>query len=409
MSYRAPPFAATALAVDAPPIPACRAWAERYDGCHGPVLDLTQAVPGDRQPEELMDRLAAAAGDRALAGYGPLEGEPELREAFAAETQRLHDGDVTPADVRVTAGANLAFSLAMAVLAAPGDSVLLPAPWFFNHQMALALRGVQAIPLPCTAAGAFLPDPERAEALLTPRTRAIVLVTPNNPTGAILPLGLIAQFAELCRRRGLWLVLDETYRDFLPFGHMPHRLFSRPDWRDFVVQLYSFSKAYGVPGHRMGAVVAGGGFHAQFVKAVDNIQICPPRPPQRALAWAIPMLREWRDASRDRIQSRALAVQHALRRAPAWEVDAQGAYFVWLRVPSGGPDARIVAERLAREAGLVTLPGSVFGPGGERHLRVAFANVEERLLPAIPARLAAMLGRHGPASSGRAGLPAGGA
>jgi aspartate/methionine/tyrosine aminotransferase len=392
MSYRAPPFAATALSVGAPPIPACRAWAARYDGRHGTPLDLTQAVPGYPPPKELMDRLAAAAADRSLAGYGPLEGEPELREAFAAETRRLHDGDVEPDDVRITAGANVGFSLAMSVLAAPGDEVLLPAPWFFNHQMALALRGVRAIPLPCAPADAFLPDPARAEALLTARTRAIVLVTPNNPTGAILPMGLVARFAELCRRRGLWLVLDETYRDFLPFGHMPHRLFSRPDWRDFVVQLYSFSKAYCIPGHRMGAVVAGPGFREQFIKAVDNIQICPPRPPQRALAWAIPMLREWRDANRDRIQSRAVAVQHALRRAPEWEPDAQGAYFTWLRIPSGAADAVATAERLAAECGLITLPGSFFGPGGDRHLRVAFANVEDGRIAEIPARLSALRG-----------------
>ena len=194
----------------------------------------------------------------------------------------------------------------MTVVAAPGDEVLLPAPWFFNHEMALALRGVRAVPLPCRAADGFLPDPERAAALVGPRTRAIVLVTPNNPTGAVMPPALIGRFAELCRARGLWLVLDETYRDFLPEEQdAPHALFRRPDWRDFVVQLYSFSKAYCIPGHRVGAVAAGPAFRAEFVKAVDNIQICPPRPPQFALAWAVPALREWRAGNRARIAARA--------------------------------------------------------------------------------------------------------
>src|SRR5918994_1897942 len=109
---------------------------------------------------------------------------------------------------------------------APGDEVLLPAPWFFNHEMALALRGVRAVPLPCRAADGFLPDPERAAALVGARTRALVLVTPNNPTGAVMPPELVGRFAELCRERELWLLLDETYRDFLPEGQdAPHALF----------------------------------------------------------------------------------------------------------------------------------------------------------------------------------------
>ena len=103
-----------------------------------------------------------------------------------------------------------------------------------------------------------MPDPEEAEALLDPSVRAIVLITPNNPTGAVYPPGVIAAFAALAQRRGLWLILDETYRDFLPEGQdRAHGLFTDPAWIDSVIQLYSFSKAYCLPGHRLGAVVAG--------------------------------------------------------------------------------------------------------------------------------------------------------
>lgn len=395
LPFRAPAIASTATAVAAPPIPACRAWASRYKGEHGAPLDLTQAVPGWPPHPEMLAALGRAAGDPAAATYGLLEGETALRDALAEEMRRLYGGDAAADDLRITAGANIGFNLAMTVAAAPGDEVLLPTPWFFNHEMAMALRGVRATPLPCRAADGFLPDPERAAALIGPRTRAIVLVTPNNPTGAVMPPALIGRFAELCRERGLWLVLDETYRDFLPEGQdTPHDLFRRPDWREFVVQLYSFSKAYCIPGHRMGAVAAGPAFRAEFVKAVDNIQICPPRPPQFALAWAVPALREWREGNRARIAARASAFRRIFGDgAPEWRIDALGAYFAWVRVPDAAPDSTAVAERLAAERGVVSLPGGVFGPSGERHLRLAFANTDEATIAAVPKRLAGLYAR----------------
>jgi aspartate/methionine/tyrosine aminotransferase len=392
---RAPAIAPTAAAVPVPPIPACRAWAGRYDGAHGKPLDLTQAVPGWPPHPDMLAALARAAGDPAAATYGLLEGETALREALAEETRLLYGGDAQADDLRITAGANIGFNLAMAVATAPGDEVLLPSPWFFNHEMALALRGVRAVPLPCRAEDGFLPDPERAAALVGPRTRALVLVTPNNPTGAVAPPELVARFADLCRERGLWLVLDETYRDFLPEGQdEPHALFRRPDWRDFVVQLYSFSKAYCIPGHRVGAVCAGPAFRAAFVKAVDNIQICPPRPPQFALAWGVSALRDWRAGNRARIAARAAAFRRAFAAgAPEWRIDAIGAYFAWVRVPDAAPDSAAAAERLAAERGVVSLPGTVFGPGGERHLRLAFANTDEDTIAGVPERLAGLFAR----------------
>jgi aspartate/methionine/tyrosine aminotransferase len=383
--------------IPAPPIPLCRGWAARYRGEAGPLLDLTQAVPGYPPHPGLLERLAEAAGSRAAAGYGPLEGEPELREALAEDLRLSHGGAVQAEDVMVTAGCNIAFTLVMTVLAAPGQAVLLPTPWFFNHQMALAMRGVAAVPLPCRAADGFLPDPGRAAALLdaNPAIRALVVVTPNNPTGAACPPALLARLAELCRARGRWLVLDETYRDFLPDAPgggsaAAHGLFEDPDWGEVVVHLYSFSKAYCIPGHRVGAVVAGPALRAELLKAVDNIQICPPRPPQQALAWAVSALRGWRQANRDMIAARAARVGRTLKPMErlGWRLDSLGGYFAYLRTPDTAPDSATVSERLAAERGLVLLPGSAFGPGQERQLRLAFANVEEAALEEVPARLA---------------------
>jgi aspartate/methionine/tyrosine aminotransferase len=376
-------------ATAAPPIPSARAWAARYDGAAGPAIDLTQAVPGYPPHPALLERLAEAAGGRAAAGYGPIDGDPALREALAADLAEACAAPISAADVAITAGCNLAFAMTLAVLAGAGDAVILPTPWYFNHRMALEMQGLRAVPLPCRAEDGFVPDPDRVGALLRAGgVRALVLVTPNNPTGAVAPPGVIARCAALCREAGAWLVLDETYRDFLaPEQTPPHTLFRDLAWREGVVHLYSFSKAYCVPGHRVGAIVAGPAFRAELMKALDTLQICAPRPAQAALAWAVPALRGWREGNRAVMAERAAAFRDAMARLPGWRLDALGAYFAYLRLPEGAPDAVEAAERLAAERGLLGLPGPFFGPGQERHLRLAFANAGLDAIGAVPERL----------------------
>ncbi len=374
----------------APPIPAARAWAARYAGQAGPALDLTQAVPGYPPPPELLAKLGEAAGSAACAGYGPIAGDMALRDALAEDMARFYGAPITGADVAITAGCNLAFAMTMAVLAAEGEGVLIPTPWYFNHEMALTMQGVRAVPLPTRPQDGFVPNPRMAEAIMAASpVKAVVLVSPNNPTGAVYPPEVIQEFADLCRRRGAMLVLDETYRDFLrPDQSPPHALFQDPDWGDVLVHLYSFSKSYCIPGHRLGAIACGPAFRAELDKALDTFQICPPRPAQTALSWAIPALREWRDGNRALMADRAAAFRDGVSQLPGWRLDAIGTYFAYLRLPDGAPDALASAERLAAEQGLMGLPGPFFGPGQDRHIRLAFANAGLEVLAQVPGRLA---------------------
>jgi aspartate/methionine/tyrosine aminotransferase len=383
-----PILSPTVRATPNPPIPAARAWAARYGGSHGPAIDLTQAVPGYPPHPEMLERLSKAAATAAAARYGDITGDGALREALAQDMCDFYGPGISAADVVITAGCNLAFGMVMAAIAGPGSAVLLPAPWYFNHHMTLTMQGIDSVALPCVAEAGFVPDPERAATLITPATRAIVLVSPNNPTGAIYPTDTIARFSALCRRRGLWLVLDETYRDFLPSSG-PHELFDDPAWRDNLVHLYSFSKAYCIPGHRVGAVAAGPRVLAELAKVLDSTQICPSRTPQAALVWAIPALRDWRAGNRAIMAARADAFRTAMAAAgPQWRLDALGAYFAYLRIPDGHEGALQTAEHLAAERGLMSLPGPFFGPGQDRHLRLAFANAELDAIAAVPSRLA---------------------
>lgn len=376
------------VAVDSPPIPEAQAWRRDYDGRKGPMIDLSQAVPGEPPPAEMLARLAEAAGQADCTKYGPILGDAELREAYAADTSALYGASLPVESVAITAGCNEAFVVAMMAIAGTGDAVMLPTPWYFNHKMALDMLGIEAQPLPCSPAAGFVPDVAEAEARLTPRTRAVVLVTPNNPTGAIYPPAVIADFAALARRRGLALVLDETYRDFLPAGTgRPHEVLSSGDWGDVIIQLYSFSKAYAVPGHRLGAMLAAPETMAEIAKVLDTVQICPARPAQRVVAWAIDGLRSWRHAQRDDLVRRAAACRAAFAPLPGWRLDSLGAYFAFAAHPFAGVPAREAARKLALEQGVLALPGPYFGPGQDSHLRIAFANVGAERLAELGARL----------------------
>jgi hypothetical protein len=371
-----------------PPIPEAKAWTSRYDGRLGPLIDLSQAVPGTPPHPGLLQRMGAAAGSPDGAKYGPITGDDDLTAAYAEEISKTYDGRVTPEDVAVTAGCNLAYFAAMMLVGRAGDAVVLPTPWYFNHQASLDMLGIEPRPLPCRSEDGFVPRVEDAEALLDGRVRAIVLVTPNNPTGAVYPAHVIEAFAALCRRRGIFLVVDETYRDFLPAGvNRAHGLFASDEWRGTVIQLYSFSKSYAVPGQRVGAITADARLVTQLAKLLDCIQICAPRTAQSALSWAIEGLRDWREANRADINRRIAAFRGALAGLPEWRIESIGAYFAYLRHPFEGQPAAAVAERLAVERGVLCLPGPYFGPGQERHLRVAFANVSAEILEGLKERL----------------------
>lgn len=374
-------------AVAAPPIPEARGWAERYDGSLGPAIDLTQAVPGYPAHPEMIDRLAAAARDPANYAYGNITGDLALRESYAADLSGLYRAAIRPDEVAITTGANMGSFAATMLLARRGDAIMLPVPWYFNHQMNAGLLGIDIVPLPCRPEDGFVPDVSRAEALLDARVKAILLVSPNNPTGAVYPPEVIAAFAALCRRRGLTLVIDETYRDFRPEDlARPHDVFAAGAWQDHVIQLYSFSKAYCVPGFRAGAILAGAPVIAELTKILDCLQICAARTGQAGLAWAIPALAEWREGNRAVMNARGETCRASFAALNGWSIDSQGAYFAYLRHPFAGVSSWAVAEALAVRRGIVTLPGEAFGPGQADHLRLAFANVDAERIAAVATR-----------------------
>jgi aspartate/methionine/tyrosine aminotransferase len=378
------------LATPHPPIPEIQGWAVESPHRGGlPVIDVVQAVPGYPPHPDLAAYLAEKVREFRLSLYTPIQGLPGLRNAFAGELNAAYQASVGADQLCITAGCNQAYYIAMIALARAGDNVILPAPYYFNHRMTLDMLGIEARLLPAREENGFIPDPEEAEPLVNDRTRALVLVTPSNPTGAVCNPEHLRRFFDLAQRRRIALVLDETYRDFLP-ASMPraHDLFLEPGWEGTLIHLYSFSKVYSLAGYRVGAVVAESRFIAQIMKIMDCLAICAPHISQLAAQYGIEHLGEWRAEKRALMAGRVGAFRNAVEsRAPAWSIGSIGAYFAYLRHPWSGRAAGAVARGLAREQNLLCLPGTVFGPGQEAYLRFAFANVAADRMDEIARRL----------------------
>ncbi|EST07582.1 Aminotransferase, class I/classII [Kalmanozyma brasiliensis GHG001] len=485
------------LTID-PPVQIGAKWAQSYPSSSSPLvaagvlsefplLNLAQGVPGDPPTAALLERIQfesrpenASSPAGHSHGYGPVFGDPKLRQAVARDINRVYrtpgKGDrnqITEDNVGITAGCNLAFTAVATSIAAPGDALIICDPWYFNHQMTMTAFGIQVAAVH-TKPPDYFPDVQMIRALLASDSRAsvktikgVVLVTPNNPTGAIYPPELIRNVAVLCKEYRVALILDETYRDFLLTGNdlndpskpsasaptpalphdfaRPHDLFedappglaesswdSNWDWRSTIIQLFSFSKSYAIPGHRLGGFVAHSAFLQQKIKdasgadklvfgptakALDNFQVAPPRTDtQRAVAWAMedPQQLAWRASVANELRVRRRAFIEALSepvppffgqdasqaKSPeqwGWHVESAGAYYVFLRHPFTTVPSDKVAQALAELVGVVVLPGAFFMPAdadatspessGSR-LRVSIANVATEKLSSLPTRLA---------------------
>ena len=375
----------------ASPIMEAQAWVDAASFAPDrPLLNLSQAAPSGGPPVALRAHLAEAMlHDETAHFYGAVLGNDDLRAEIALQWAHRYGGAIRPGQVAITAGCNQAFCAAIMSACAPGDAVMLPYPWYFNHKMWLDMAGLDCVPLPCTAA--MLPDIEAARALMTPRVRAVVLVTPNNPTGAEYPDALMHAFLDLARDHGAVLIVDETYRDFHSLDGAPHGLFSRDDWGEVLIHLYSFSKVFRLTGHRTGALIAGEARVAEVEKFLDTMTICPAQTGQIAALHGLRTLAGWVATERAELLSRQQVLRAAMSDSlPDWRIHGAGAYFAWVEPPWNMP-GRVLARRLVDEAGVLVLPGEMFLPADQptRALRIAFANTHEDGIRELTTRLTA--------------------
>jgi aspartate/methionine/tyrosine aminotransferase len=355
-------------AVQSPIIPIV---GEMIRSCPG-TISLGQGIVHYGPPAEAMERLAASGRDPEHCRYTAVQGVAPLIEAIEQKLRNENGIEVRPhSRVIVTAGANMGFYNALLAIADPGDEVILLSPCYFNHEMAIAMANCRAVLVPTDEQ--YQPQPERLEAAITPRTRAIVTVSPNNPTGAVYPEQTLRRINEICRRNRIYHISDEAY-EYFTYDEARHFSSGRLDGaHQYTISLFSLSKAYGFAGWRIGYMVIPEHLVTAVNKAQDTILICPPVPSQYA---ALGALEAGSDYCRKHLVSIA-EVRSLVRRQLEELTDictvppAAGAFYFLVRVHTGISDMELV-ERLVRERHVAVIPGSAFGIQNGCFLRVAY-------------------------------------
>jgi aspartate/methionine/tyrosine aminotransferase len=352
------------------------------------LLDLAQAAPQYPTAPEISAHIVRVARDPHGGEYTEVPGMPQLRDAFAAELSRDYRGTVSAGNVVITAGCNQAFSLVVSALADPGDEVILPLPYYFNHDMWLRLNGI--IPVYLEPGPGLVPRAEAAAACITQRTRAIVLVTPGNPTGVTLDPAEIACFAAVAHRHGIALILDETYRSFRGTDQPAHNLFADPGWEQAVISLHSFSKDLAIPGYRVGAVVAAPELNREVCKLLDCVAICAPRIGQEA-AWAgVSAAQAWRATRAHDIAQKRRWFEAAMTDRPGgYELLTCGGFFGWVRHPFDDRPTEDVIRELVIKQDMLLMPGTAFRPDDSCAMRISVSNLARHQVADFADRLRA--------------------
>ena len=342
------------------------------------VLSLGQAVPGFPPPAAALEAASRALVDADVHRYSADAGLLSLREALCDRFREYVGIAAVPDEIIITSGGNQAFMLAALAVLDPGDEVVLAAPYFVNHEMAIRAAGAVPIEAPTSESSGFRTTWSDLEPHLTPRTRAVVVCTPSNPTGGVIARDDLERIVVELSNRGITLISDETYLHFVFDG--PHvSAASFPGWQANVIVVGTFSKSFAMTGWRVGFLMADRQLCDQAIKVQDAMIICAPVISQRAVEAAI--RDDWNYVTQfhDELGRRRNTLRESLARIPAlhWQPTG-GGFFAFVRIPERQDSEQLAAAILDR-VHVVTIPGAAFGRSGERFLRLSYgaAGVDE--------------------------------
>lgn len=341
------------------------------------VVSLAQGIPSFDTPEPIKAFVQQKIAEGSCAKYSLSPGLPQLRELIAESLLRegMHydpDGEII-----VTCGSIEGIAATLLTLTQPGDEVLLPSPSYASYQEVVRMAGCTPRFAPLQEERNFAFDIDAFERNLSPRTRAILYCNPNNPTGTVFSKDETLALIALAERHGVFLIIDEAYKDFV-FTKEPYFSPAQfPEARDRIVRVFTFSKAYGMTGWRVGYVHSDSRNVGEILKVHDALVTCAPVVSQyaaiAALEYGEPYIAEFRRAFKAR-RDRTLEQLDALSHVFDYQ-KPEGAYFVFPRVKdsvSRARDSRKLALHILEQAKVALVPGVAFGPSGEAHLRINF-------------------------------------
>lgn len=341
------------------------------------TISLGQGVVHYGPPPAVLDVVRDRLSDGLLNQYCDGAGLAPLVDRIGRKLLDENGIDVARGSaVMVTAGANMAFMHAVLAVTHPGDEIIVPLPFYFNHEMAIAMAGCRTVAVRTDAR--YQLDLEAIRAAITARTRAIATVSPNNPSGAVLDASSLRALNTLCAERGLFHISDETY-EYFTYGDARHTSpASFPGAAAHTIAIYSLSKAYGFAGWRVGYMVYPEPLFSAMMKSQDTILICPSIISQVAALAALEVGRTYCEphvrelASIRDIVLRELSSLGSLARVPA----ADGAFYCLVKVETT-EDPVALNERLIKDHKVAAIPGTAFGMNDGCYFRVAYGALQK--------------------------------
>ena len=359
-------------AVQTPVIPIVGRWIAETPG----TISLGQGLVSYGPPPEAIAAARGFGGSLEHHRYAPIEGIPALVAALEEKLSRENGITVRPASrLVVTAGGNLAFVNAILAITDPGDEVIFPVPFYFNHEMAVVMTGAR--PVPVQSARDHQLDLDAIAGAVTPRTRAVVTVSPNNPTGAVYSAASLRAVNALCRDRGVFHIHDEAYEYFTYGGATHFSPGSIEDASRHTISLYSLSKAYGMASWRIGYMVVPEILWDAINKIQDTVIISAPSISQEAAVAAVAVGRGYTGLHLTELAAMRQAMVAALNDpgVPCTVATSDGAFYLFPRVHTD-LDPLVVTERLIREHRVAVIPGSAFGDLDGCSLRVSYGALD---------------------------------
>lgn len=365
-------------AVQSPIIPYIGQLSHKNQG----TISFGQGIAFYGPPREAFEHVQKCLTDDSINRYGPVEGIPELQQALINKLRSVNGIEIDANNaVVVTAGSNMAFNTAILAITDPGDEVILPLPYYFNHEMSLAMERCKAVLVPTN--DEFHLDIEKIKSAINKKTRAIVTISPNNPSGAVYTKQELQTINQLCEQHNIYHISDEAYEDFYYDEHEHFSSASIQDSHSHTISLFSFSKGYGFAGWRIGYMVIPAHLLTAVKKIQDTILISPPIISQHAAVGALSANSDFiPDKRKAMLIKRKMVLNNlsdlnCLKDKPT----SEGAFYTLIHIDSKQDDMQL-AKNLIEKNKVATIPGSAFGIESGCYLRLSYGALENDMIEA---------------------------
>jgi aspartate/methionine/tyrosine aminotransferase len=335
------------------------------------VIALGRGDPDFHTPAHIVAAAKAALDANAHHYTGPT-GLPPLRAAIAKDLKDSYGLDYTADEIVVTAGVQESIMLCMLALVAPGDEVLITSPRFTTYDTAVHLCGGVPVPVPTVEANDFALDVAEIEARITPRTRMFVMVSPNNPTGAVTPPAVIRQIAALAIKHDILIIADEIYAKMIYAPNEHLSIATLPGMKERTITLNGFSKTYAMTGWRVGYLAAPLDFVEKVTEPRHTLSINTCTVSQHAALAALTGPQEPLHAMLAEYAERRDWLMPALTAAGFTYGHPGGAFYIYTNISSTGMPAPEFCERLLRDTGVMLFPGTMFGDDSTDYIRISY-------------------------------------